>query len=537
MLAENTAVQQRGNSDDHEYDSFIADLNRRFSKRFGTDKERLFTTDATGLFDAYLAAFPDDTRKFHHCYACRRFLEHFGSLVTIAEGGLTSSAVWDDCNAPPMYAVPIAAMERIVRRAKVTGVFLSSEPTWGIPLTKVWRHFAINGCGPSLYLKNPIKTASQASAEKSEEFGIVMRALAEHSAETAQQVVTLLKSDQMPRAEKVLGNAEWLSNLHKAVADAPKNRRANVVWRAIASAPAGFCHPRSSMLGTLLDDVAAGKSFGEISRAYGAKMGGLQYQRPQSAPTAGNIAAAEKMIADLGLAPALERRFARLDEIQAFWRPTPQPEKPAGAGVFSHLTPKGSEAASPIIIPATTMTWEKFQKTTLPDAVKLEAMVPSHGNFSAMLTALHDDAPPILMYDRPEQRNPFSTYVYHGGSYCHMWGLSAGWVEITALTLRAQQWFDGNYPNQSRGVLMVLQGAKDTLTGQGNALFPELMRSELHGIRAVVEAFSKSATIHGIDQASACGLIFDQGRDNWNQRLRVTRRDGGTSEVIIDRWD
>lgn len=53
------------------------------------------------------------------------------------------------------------------------------------------------------------------------------------------------------------------------------------------------------MIGTLLDDIASGMSFDSVSRRFAEKMHPLQYQRPQAAPSAGNIAQAEKIVEKL----------------------------------------------------------------------------------------------------------------------------------------------------------------------------------------------------------------------------------------------
>lgn len=65
-------------------------------------------------------------------------------------------------------------------------------------------------------------------------------------------------------------------------------------------------------------------------------------------------------------------------------------------------------------------------------------------------------------------------------------------------------------------------------------LFPEILRTELHGARATIEAYSKRAVLAGYEEASACGLRFGDGAP---ARLRVTTRTGSRFEYMIDRWD
>ncbi len=89
------------------------------------------------------------------------------------------------------------------------------------------------------------------------------------------------------------------------------------------------------MIGTLMEDIQAGLRFAEVKAKFDAKMDPLLYQRPQAAPSAGNIAQAEKVVQALASAGALQRRFARLKDIQALWTRRVSRCPPSG-GVFAH---------------------------------------------------------------------------------------------------------------------------------------------------------------------------------------------------------
>ena len=67
--------------------------------------------------------------------------------------------------------------------------------------------------------------------------------------------------------------------------------------------------------------------------------------------------------------------------------------------------------------PTVTITWEKFRRTVLGSARKIEFYVPGKEEcYTAILTAEDQEAPPIILWDTEENRNPFSWYVYSGGS-------------------------------------------------------------------------------------------------------------------------
>ena len=332
----------------------------------------------------------------------------------------------------------------------------------------------------------------------------------------------------------MLGPAEWLRDLAAAVA---KGDRTNVVWRAIATAPAGFCHPRSSMVGTLLEYLAGGMSFDAAAGRFRAKMHPLQYQRPRAPPSAGQIEAAERLVEQLGIAASLPRRLARIEDLETLWRPAPPASSDATAagGVFGHLRPAAAKDR-PLEVAEQKITWERFARTVLPDAVALEALLPAHGNYCALVTAVDPSAPPILQWDRPERRNPVSWYVYQSGSDAAQWALTGGtWGAVTALTLQPSLWGEAALAHQGRSAIAIIAGARDTRWhAAGGGLFPEILRSELHGARATIEDYSKRATIAGFDQSSACGLRIG---DKSEVVLRATTRTGSRFTYRIDRWD
>lgn len=520
-----------GNQADSGYDEFIRKINQRFLAN--AKDQALFTTDAAGLFEAFLASFPEDTRQYHNCNACRRFIEHFGGLVTINPEGIIAPAFWDEDDAPATYRAAVAAMARLVHRARVTGVFLTKETTWGTPVTGHWTHFAIHAGANH---RHSILSPHQAMAEKLEDYRNVRRALAEFPSKTVEQAVALLRSEALYRSEKVLGAAEWLLELHAALA--ASHNKDNVAWRAVATAPAGFCHPRSSMIGTLLEDIASGLSFDDASRKFTAKMHPLLYQRPQAPPSAGNIAQAEKLFEQMDLAPALDRRIARLEEVPKIWEPKPKPEALSRGSLFGHLKAKGETSAA-MGVPPVKMTWEKFSRTVLSTAEMIELQITANTRrFITIVTAVNPDAPPILQWDLDSQRNPFSWYCWHGGASPEQYGLSHGWVRVLGITRLPARWGDSGdkFKHQGDGVILILDGARETRSA-GLALFPECLRSELHSVRSTIEAHSRSRSPQGFKEGSAVGYDLRAGQSSWGDVVLRVKAGPLTSHYVLDRWD
>ncbi|MCU0684318.1 MAG: hypothetical protein MUF34_19100 [Polyangiaceae bacterium] len=691
-----TSTDSNGTEEFDEFPGLLVALQSRFAAHA---EGPLFFTAATGLWACFLDNLPPTMRQHYTCHTCRHFIERFGTLVSIDDAGRLTSALWAD-GAPSGFDRAFNALAVLVTAAEVDGVLVPATRVLGTPASrpnaagKVWTHFAVE---VSRVHAHPLLSAEQVKAERREDKGMLTRGLAEFPLELVEQALALLTSGTLYRSEKCIGVATWLVALHRALAAASSPRRRDaLVWRAAATAPAGFAHVRSGMIGTLLEDLAAGLDAAAIKRRFDEKMAPGQYMRAQVAPSAGNIAQAEKAIAGLKAAGALERRYARLADVPSFlWRPREAaPVGPPGS-VFGHLTPKPKGQAGKLALPPQTMTWEKFARTVLPDAIAIEAQTPtSPERFMALVTAANADAPPILQWDTEGLRNPMSWY-YHagidaeikrrvegaggqyegvdvrasllwnnrndldlhviapsgehiyfghkrsacagwldvdmnvsgntttpvenirwargaapggryrvivqnyrfherdeqptpfkveveiGGEIYHFyntisphretrgpsdivvfefdyvpgqrlanpprhaaprpegtgqWNVPAGaWVQVTGVVASPNLWGDRPLTQHGRHTFFLLKGCHDTAEGRGRGFFTETLRSELHSVRATLEAFNRSATIAGATEADACGLGMTDQRP-WNLSLRVTTA-SATATYLIDRWD
>jgi hypothetical protein len=401
--------------DGDQYHGFLASLRENFTKAVDLNHTPLFTTDAHDLFDLFLSQLPEEAQQHYKCRACKNFVNKYGGLVHIDSKGRKTPVMWEWPDVPDFFKPAALALYDTVRLAQVTGVFVSSETVYGQPVTGPWHHMSVEPRNWMIW-RSRTQSASQRQAELAQDYNMLTNALGKYSRDTVNTALTLLKSEALYRGDKVLGVAEWFSKvLDMRQAVKTVGHKANVIWLAVATAPAGYAHVSSSMIGTLLDDIAAGLPLDDAKARFAAKMNPAQYQRAQVAPSAGNIAQAEKLVEKLGLANSLKRRYARLAEIPEFiWKPRATKQQPTG-GVFGHLTPKAEATTEEREFTGQTMTWEKFARTILPRAITIEALIPSAADrFAALVTAADQDAEPILQWDKVESRNPFSWY-YHAG--------------------------------------------------------------------------------------------------------------------------
>jgi hypothetical protein len=525
------------------YHDFLSGLQTQFAARVADNLTRLFTTQDeppyNQLFDVFLSHIPASDQQFYTCHACRRFVNTYGGLVTIDAEGNTTSALWNEAQTISFFVNAVKALREHVERSRVNGVFISADPTWGTPITGEWTHMAVHPPKTMIYTGR-VKTAGQMMAEKKEDFGTMIEALMQLPLSAVTTAVAVLQTDALYRSEKVLGVAEWLKTLHEQRDHATHRQRENILWRAVALAPAGYCHPRSSMIGVLLNDILAGLPFEAINRRFKAYMDGLNYQRSKSAPGAQNILRAEEIITKLGIAESLKRRYLHLDEVVSIWTPREKAAAKGRGGVFAKVKAKNAEPETAnMTLPVTTMTVEKFQRTVLPNALSIEFWVPHpSANYTALVTATDASAPPILQWDHEDCRNPVSYYVYSPSVSPQVWGLTAGTLcKVNAITLLPSMWQAENHlPHMGEGLILILAGARDSLhRTAGAALFPEMMKTELREIRKTIEDYSKINTIAGYEESSACGLMLTKN-SKAGHRFRVTTNTL-TTDYELDRWD
>lgn len=520
---------------DRDYSALLAGARTTFQRAVAAHT-RVYSTDVDGLWDTYLSSLPaGEQRQIHNCHCCRRFIQTYGGLVSIDLDGRTKSVMWDRSAVPEFYADSVDELEAYVKIAKVTGVFLTAATTWGTPRTGDWEHISVVPPADLVH-RDRVLDANQATAAVRENVKTVVNALVEYRPKVIEEALRLLKAEKLERSEKFVAPLRWLLELHSR----PKGKLGdNLLWRTVALAPEGFCHIKSSVLGPLLDDVAAGVPFAEIQRRHAAKLHPLNYQRAQVAPSEGNVKAAEALVEKMGIAPSLERRFARLADMplqHAIWVPRSRSVPAGKGGVFGHLSTKqDAPGVKSVDLPSTTMTWDKFVRTVVPEAQQIELLVPSHGAFFAFLTAVHADAPPILKWDRLEERNPVSWYTYNNGSAAFSWGLAGGqFVRVNAVMPFSNLWGERPMPHLTIGAMLILEGCADTRTNQGNALFMEQLSGDMHGIRSTIEAYSKSAIIQGERE----GLASGYGLHNSQARCELRALIGsGWNRYSIDRWD
>ncbi len=513
---------------DHEFNKFSDHLSGWF---FEGVKGPLFTTDVDpdALWAAFLHSLPPGEKQHYNCSCCRHFLKRFGALAAVSADGHLSSPIWACPGIPDLFREFADRTARDVSNARITGAFVTGDEVLGTPVTGPWHHFSLKMPAELVFARSPLATPGQHAAKLAHNFEVVERAVRTFGLKLLASALNIVKSEALDRTEKVEAGAHWLYDTAAEYRGAKNHRlRENLLWARIAVAPDGFCHPRASMLGTLLEDLEAGKSFEVCKRNFNEKMHPLKYQRPQAAPTEGNIDRAEKVFEALGLAPALRRRVATLEEVTASWRPTnSKPAGGGGEGVFDRLRGPREDPHPGVVAKAGATRWQKFREKVLPDALEIYLKVPGgYSNFGAIVGPVNPEAPCLFRWG-----NPYSWYVYNGGSTASRWSLSHDWVRVVAVCEGPSEW--GSRAEQPLWNMLILEGARETQS-PGLALFPETLRPELREVRSVIERFSNTGMMENLKEGSACGLVLSKEKAQALVRVRTAL---GETEYEIKEWD
>lgn len=514
------------------------------------------------LNDVYLAALTDDERQYHTCSCCRHFLKNYGTLVTIDADGKTHSALWDSSTFPQdnYYYNAVERLQEVAESGRVTGIHKSSYPTWGLAEDGGFEHFSVVPPKHIVHVATYRNSASQRMAELREDYKRMAQEFNEPylSLDNLKELKRVLDGDVLSGDEKIAGPAGWLIKTATERAEAKNQRvKENLLWRAIASALPGYTHPNTTMVGTVLADIAAGKTFEQVKRNFEFNTRGDRYRRTTAETTVNQIEQAEKLVQEMGYAPSLRRRVATIDDIQprAFvWRKLVKPtlEVPQET-VFGHLKKKAAPAPE-MKLPASEMSWNKFVADVLPKAIGLEVYINNARQFlTGLMAAAVEDAPPILVYDLPEARNTVTAYQrfeqvpgrYLGaqpsiqGVVPEAWGLEGGrYYELLGVIKAPHLWGEQVFTNLGEQLLFLIDGGYDKTmeTGQaGIALFPQLLKQELHQISRVIEQFSNTGKPEGDVTEQQIAITIGRGT-RFSHQLRVTTEDG-KRDILIDRWE
>jgi len=504
----------------------------------------LFMTDVDPehLWNKYILSINElageDVGRRLDCHMCKSFIRKFGPIVRIEEDGELTPILWSwSSNDGGVLSKTFENINKYVKNAKVTSLWTSDVAEIGVASNTskttgtAWTHLSAT-LPPHLYVHGvTLYTADQLMAKSRARFSTLMNnetGIHRIKLSTLETAVKFFESHSLNRSDQFIAVARFHLDAKKAILGSTKV--GNYIWRELMSRPEGWENVNSTAIGQMYSWIESSWPLESIKRTWNTMVAGENYQRPTELPSEGTIAQAEEIIAKLGLESALERRYARLEEIRCLWKPKEGvvAARETKGGIFSSLKAKNSNHNTPVVynVDPKHITWERFAEKIMIDADKIEFLTVPMGNYAGMTTAEHADSRPILKWDKMEDRYPISGYLYAKGSSPAVWNLPVtSFVNVTGIA---------RLPGHEETYVLILEGAVDKNLEKGLGLFPETLINELHGVRSVIEAFSAERSLSGKEEASACG--YQIARNNCAMRLRVTVGDD-VRDYVVDRFD
>jgi len=268
------------------------------------------------LWDIYLKAFPEGSnlifreRTEHDCSCCKQFIRRAGNVVDA-----NHRSVWGVEGADHPYDGVAAILSGVVETSDIVDIFRVSEGAFGAEITKGmspdgnverWHHF-YTGPIPKRFRST---TPEQVRGDYRTTVGVLQRGLDELTPEALATVLSLIDANNLYRGAEHRGALVAFMKLQQEYQAAED--KGLFVWTRGTSKAARF---RNTVIGTLATDLSDGVPIEEAVGKFESKVAPQNYKRTKALITPGMVKEAMKTIGDLDLEPALERRFARIDDI------------------------------------------------------------------------------------------------------------------------------------------------------------------------------------------------------------------------------
>jgi len=531
--------------------SLYATVQQVYNERAGLYGPQLFhgssRAESPSLF---LSGLPSEVQREYSCKTCAKFMVDASMLVFVKDDGTLVSAIWDHTRVPEFYRESVKKLEDAATSGFITQPFRPQDHdnyskggllkeifngTFGAKEKGGYNHFNLQ-LPSDINASHPPVLAGRINLLKQNMHHLVLAQV--------RSTLALFESGRLLRAEAYKPWLKWLLETGEfTIANAKQPKLVNnYLNKRAATAPLGWVEWRGSLLGALMEDLQSAadqetRLSGVIDR-FNERADPENYMRAKAAATEGNIRAAAKKIAELGLEPAMHRRWAEFSEVVRFakWY---EPEKATAAapvevkpGLFDHLLPKkGADLPKTLDlkIPETVIPLFKFMRDVLPLAEHIEVQLPYAMRMGGFATALNPDAPPLMKWDHPERRNPFSPFVLIQPQSPEMIGLKANqWVNVRGVFGLPVNFFKPEAAAKENNLQLAIEGAVNFKLDTC-ALFKETLRSEMHEFGPTIEAFSVTTPLGEVAEENKMVVtpIMNQ------HRLRVTAA-GVTTTYVID---
>lgn len=384
--------------------------------------DTLFVADVDKdlLWSGYLLSFEnDDIKQDHNCNACKSFIRHYGKVVAIDPRTFEIKTFWDDVHTPG-YEKTVQALAKLVKEAGIADIFIQDVNEFhgcdhNVQLlpdgtTRTWTHLYVTI--PNNFKFNRrvhgFDSAAGYRGDVRARAGVFERSINELKLEAVETVIELIEGNNLYRGAEFLKSLEEFRRTLVTAQTLSPEVRTNYCWLNFKSPIAKI---RNTAMGTLLIDLSNGVDLERAVRTYENIMAPTNYKRPTALITKKQIEAAQKKVEELGLADALPRRHAHVEDISVndvlfVNRDTRARMK---EGMFDILT-ETTTVNPKEFTKATEVSAQKFITDVLPGAKDVSILVENRhiSNFVTLTAPENPDANQLFKWN-----NNFA-WVYNG---------------------------------------------------------------------------------------------------------------------------
>ncbi len=370
--------------------------------------------DGNALFEKYLASFPEGedpifkTNTWHNCSCCKQFIRRAGCVVTITDGVVHT--VWDKAagKAPAPYGEIATVLRDLVREAGIRDLFRVShkERQFGAQTTRsldsvsqkalTWEHFYTGDIPVHVRAAMPDTVCGDYRTTAQ----VFERGLTELSPDAVDSVAGLIEANSLYRGEEHGPAVKQFRKMQRKYLASGDREKGLFAWENAGSPGARF---RGTVIGTLVQDLSEGKDLEHAVASFESKVAPQNYKRTTSLITPMMVKKAMETINDLGLEPALERRFAVMSDISVndvkWVDGAAKPLMRGGIGdlLLEHATSARTKGTDKDMERAEEISLDDFMTKVLPETTGLEILFRgSHVGNLMSLTAPKDPAPKQL---------------------------------------------------------------------------------------------------------------------------------------------
>lgn len=368
--------------------------------------------DKDELWNIYLRSFPTGTNPIYRtntkydCSSCRHFIKAIGNLVWIDEETMGAHSIFEFDTESTIYQPVMNAMATYVVKHPIRDVYFAKERRVGHDYDReligdeieTFHHFYVDIPDRLLYNNardNRFMSIESAKSDRRDSKNVFQRALNEISMDAIDTVLELAKSKTLYRGE------EWINALiefRKSKEEYERidpDKRDIYAWLMSSKIGYNVARIRNHSIGVLLTDISNEIDLEEAVRKYEAIVAPANYKRPKTIFTKKMLEDAQKKVEELGYMNSLERRFARIDDINVhdILFSNKDAAKHIEGNVFDDLM-KSAKTAPKNFSRVEKIKIERFIKDVLPMTNEMEVYFENRHapNLVSLIAPVHKEA-------------------------------------------------------------------------------------------------------------------------------------------------